>query len=148
MTQLKALSLKTGRQSTLSQIDRIFAKDVLPWIGELSIFEVSRQHLVEVLRKIERRIALTTAEKCRTLFNLMLRYAMVEKGPASDLDIVAIPKRQRLATSLITEWLRLRVSGKPRHVCVGLRFSLTTYRGYPQCFTGRCVKNLGSTPLD
>jgi hypothetical protein len=26
----KALSLKTGRQSTLSQIDRIFGKDVLP----------------------------------------------------------------------------------------------------------------------
>jgi len=92
----KALSLKTGRQSTLSQIDRIFAKDVLPWIGELSIFEVSRQHLVEVLRKIERRNALTTAEKCRTWFNQLLRYAMVEKGltsnPASDLDIVAIPK--------------------------------------------------------
>lgn len=91
----KALSLKTGRQSTLSQIDRIFAKDVLPWIGELSIFEVLRQHLVEVLRKIERRNALTTAEKCRTWFNQLLRYAMVEKGlasnPACDLDTVANP---------------------------------------------------------
>lgn len=76
----KALSLKTGRQSTLSQIDRIFAKDVLPWIGELSIFEVSRQHLVEVLRNIERRSALTTAEKCRTWFNQLLRYAMDEQG--------------------------------------------------------------------
>ncbi|MEC5114894.1 Arm DNA-binding domain-containing protein [Xanthomonas oryzae pv. oryzicola] len=28
----KSLSLKAGRQSTLSQINRIFAKDVLPWL--------------------------------------------------------------------------------------------------------------------
>lgn len=92
----KALSLKTGRQSTLSQINRIFDKDVLPWLGTMSIFEVTPAHLLEVLRKIERRHALTTAEKVRTWFNQMFRYAMVEKGlpanPASDLDIVAVPK--------------------------------------------------------
>jgi Arm DNA-binding domain len=32
----KALSLKTGRQSTLSQIDRIFAKDILPTLWFIS----------------------------------------------------------------------------------------------------------------
>ncbi|GKT19685.1 tyrosine-type recombinase/integrase [Acidovorax sp. SUPP2522] len=92
----KALSLKTGRQSTLSQIDRIFARDVLPTLGKHSIFEVEQPHLLEVLRRIERRKAFTTAEKVRTWFNQMFRYAMVEKGlrynPASDLDIVALPK--------------------------------------------------------
>ena len=30
----RALSLKVGRQSTLSQIDRHFEKDILPWLGE------------------------------------------------------------------------------------------------------------------
>jgi integrase len=92
----KAVTLQAGRQSTLSQIDRIFAKDVTPWLGKLPIVEVTRQHLVELLRKIECRQAFTTAEKCRTWFNQLFRYAMVEKGlmsnPAADLDIVAIPK--------------------------------------------------------
>lgn len=62
----KALGLKTGRQSTLSQIDRIFAKDVLPWLGKLSIFDIDNPHLLDVLRRIERRKAFTTAEKVRT----------------------------------------------------------------------------------
>lgn len=92
----RALSLKVGRQSTLTQIDRHFAKDILPWLGDLPIVEVSRQHVLEVLRKIERRKAMTTAEKCRTWLNQLFRYAMIEKGlasnPASDLDIVALPK--------------------------------------------------------
>jgi len=53
----KALSLKTGRQSTLSEIDRIFGKDVLPYLGQLTAFEIARANLLEVLRKIERRNA-------------------------------------------------------------------------------------------
>lgn len=92
----KAVTLKLGRQSSLSQIDRIFAKDVLPLLGPLPIAEISRQHLIELLRRIESRQAFTTAEKCRTWFNQLFRYAMVEKGlmtnPSADLDIVAIPK--------------------------------------------------------
>lgn len=91
----KALSLKSGRQSTLSQIDRIFPKDVLPWLGQMSIFDVDNPHLLDVLRRIERRKAFTTAEKVRGWLNQLFRYAMVEKGlrynPASDLDIVAAP---------------------------------------------------------
>jgi len=92
----KALSLKPGRQSTLSQMDRIFAKDVLPWLGHFDIFDVENTHLLEVLRRIERRKAFSMAEKVRTWLNQMFRYAMVERGlrhnPASDLDIVAAPK--------------------------------------------------------
>lgn len=92
----RGLSLKRGRQSTLEQIERHFTKNILPWLGDLPIVEVSRQHVLEVLRKIERRKAMTTAEKCRTWLNQLFRYAMVEKGlasnPAADLDIVALPK--------------------------------------------------------
>ncbi|MBN3862179.1 integrase arm-type DNA-binding domain-containing protein [Pseudomonas frederiksbergensis] len=65
----KAVTLKLGRQTSLSQIDRIFAKDVLPLLGPLPIAEISRQHLIELLRRIESRQAFTTAEKCRTWFN-------------------------------------------------------------------------------
>lgn len=92
----KAHSLKTGRQSTLSQLDRIFKKDVLPALGQRSIFDIARADLLDVLRRIERRKALTTAEKCRTWFNQMFRYALVdvnlETNPAADLDIVAMPQ--------------------------------------------------------
>lgn len=92
----KAHSLKTGRQSTLSQLDRIFKKDVLPTLAQRSIFEIARADLLDVLRRIERRKALTTAEKCRTWFNQMFRYALVEvnleTNPAADLDIVAMPQ--------------------------------------------------------
>src|SRR5690606_11792721 len=72
----KALSLKPGRQSTLSQIDRIFAKDVLPTLGPFSIFDVDQTHLLPILRRIERRKAHTTAEKVRTWLNQLFRYAM------------------------------------------------------------------------
>lgn len=49
-----------------------------------------------MLRRIESCQAFTTAEKCRTWFNQLFRYATVEKGlltnPSADLDIVALPK--------------------------------------------------------
>lgn len=92
----KALSLRSGRQSTMSQIKRIFGKDVLPYIGERSIFDVVRADLLDVIRRVEKRKALTTAEKLRTWFNQMFRWAMVDLdlagNPASDLDIVAVPQ--------------------------------------------------------
>ncbi|MEE1926537.1 integrase arm-type DNA-binding domain-containing protein [Pseudomonas sp. 148P] len=93
----RRLSLNEGRQSTLSQILRIFAKEILPFIGERSIYDISRQVLIEVLDRIESRGAFTTAEKCRTWLNQLFRYALIRMGglehnPAADLDVVAMPK--------------------------------------------------------
>ncbi|MBS7560201.1 tyrosine-type recombinase/integrase [Pseudomonas sp. RC4D1] len=95
--EFRRLSLKEGRQSTLSQILRTFNKDILPTLGLRSIFDINRHDLLDVLGRIERRKALTTAEKCRTWFNQLFRYALVkveglEQNPASDLDVVALPK--------------------------------------------------------
>jgi integrase len=52
---------------------------------------------MDLLSRVERRKALTTAEKCRTWFNQLFRYALVkveglEQNPASDLDVIALPK--------------------------------------------------------
>jgi integrase len=93
----RKLELKEGRNSTRSQIKRIFGKDVLPSLGKIPIHNISRGELLEVLAKIEQRGALTTAEKVRTWFNQLFRYALVkieglESNPASDLDVVAVPK--------------------------------------------------------
>lgn len=93
----RALTLKEGRQSTLSQIRRIFDKDVMPILGLCSIGEIQRPDLLRVLSNIEQRGALTTAEKCRTWLNQLFRFAMVKlpglnQNPATDLDVVALPK--------------------------------------------------------
>ncbi|HBO1705041.1 TPA: tyrosine-type recombinase/integrase [Pseudomonas aeruginosa] len=93
----RRLELKEGRQSTLSQIQRIFDKDVLPALGTMSVYNVRRPDLLDVIARIERRKAFTTAEKVRTWFRQLFRYAMVkveglEGNPASDLDVVAVPK--------------------------------------------------------
>ena len=95
--EFRRLSLKEGRQSTLSQILRIFNKDILPSLGGRSVYDINRHDLLDLLSRIEQRKALTTAEKCRTWFNQLFRYALVkieglEHNPASDLDVVALPK--------------------------------------------------------
>ena len=92
----RGLSLKEGRQTTLSILPRIFDKDVLPALGKRSVYEIKRPDLLEVIAKIEKRKALSVAEKVRTWFNQMFRYALVvvpglEQNPASDLDVVALP---------------------------------------------------------
>ena len=89
--------LKEGRQSTLSQIDRNFNKDVLPILGSTSIYEIQRPDLLEVIARIEGRNALTIAEKVRTWLNQLFRFAVVKvpgltQNPASDLDAVAAPR--------------------------------------------------------
>ena len=92
----RELSLKKGRQTTLSILPRVFAKDVLPALGKRSIYDIKRPDLLEVIAKIEKRKALSVAEKVRTWFNQLFRYALVivpglEQNPASDLDVVAVP---------------------------------------------------------
>ncbi|MBN0154552.1 integrase, partial [Pseudomonas aeruginosa] len=69
----RGLSLKEGRQTTLSILPRIFDKDVLPALGKRSIYEIKRPDLLEVIAKIEKRRALSVAEKVRTWFNQLFR---------------------------------------------------------------------------
>ncbi len=95
--EFRRLSLKEGRQSTLSQILRIFNKNVLSILGGWSIYDINRRDLLDLLSRIEQRKALSTAEKCRTWFNQLFRYALVkieglEHNPASGLDVVALRK--------------------------------------------------------
>ena len=86
-----------GQEHTLSQILRIFNKDVLPSLKQMSIYDIRRPQLLGVLARIEERKAFTTAEKVRTWLGQLFRYALViveglEANPASDLDVVAEPK--------------------------------------------------------
>ncbi|WP_425262153.1 tyrosine-type recombinase/integrase [Pseudomonas marginalis] len=108
--------MKEGQQTTLSQILRVFKKDILPTLAERSIKSITRHDLLAILSTIEQRKAFTMAEKCQTLFNQMFCYALVkvegiELNPASDLDVVAPPKppvanNPYLLTRVVTGELR------------------------------------------
>lgn len=92
----RKLSLDEGRQSTLTQIKRTFNNDVFPVTRGLSIYEVTQAHLLECIRRIEKRGSCSVAEKLRTWFEQLFRYAKVavpglKENPALDLDAVAIP---------------------------------------------------------
>lgn len=50
---------------------------MLPLQGKRSIYEIRRVDLLEVIGNIERRKALSVAEKVRIWFNQMFRYALV-----------------------------------------------------------------------
>lgn len=65
-------------------------------MGRRSIFEITRPDLLEVIEKIERRGALSVAEKVRAWLKQLFRWALVKVpgldiNPASDLDVVAVP---------------------------------------------------------
>ena len=88
------------RQSTHTQIERYLRKDMLPLLGKKPMNEISRTDVLAVQRKIERRGALSIAEKCRSWLNEIFRHAMAEgiidANPAGDLDIVALPQKPTL----------------------------------------------------
>jgi integrase len=131
----RRFSLKEGRQSTLSQILRVFKKDVLPILGDRPIKGITRHDLLGVLGAIEQREAFTMAEKCRTWFNQLFRYALVkvdglDQNPASDLDVVALPKppvanNPYLVMSELPGLLtKIRKYGGQRQTALGLRLLL------------------------
>jgi integrase len=78
-------------------IQRVFNKDVLPFIGHRPIGEIRRADLLELLARVEARGALSVAERIRSWLNQLFRYALVilpnlEHNPATDLDVVAAPQ--------------------------------------------------------
>src|SRR3546814_18417077 len=76
----RKLSLEEGRQTTLDQIKRVFKKDVFPVLQHLSVHEISRVHLLDIIGKVEARDSLSVAAKLRTWFGQLLKYAKVEIG--------------------------------------------------------------------
>ncbi|RQV02977.1 DUF4102 domain-containing protein [Burkholderia cenocepacia] len=94
--QHRQLVLAEGRQSTLEQIRRVFKKDVLPNLRRMTIHEITRHHLLEVIGRIEKRNSLSVAEKLRTWLRQLFGHAMVvvpgiQTNPATDLHVVAVP---------------------------------------------------------
>jgi integrase len=93
----RQLEIKTGKRSTHAKMVRIFEKDILPFLGKQPIHEIKRLDLLEVIARIEYRGALTIARFVRSWLRQIFRYALVkvslEYNPATDLDVVAAPRR-------------------------------------------------------
>lgn len=93
-SDFRANRYREGRQTSQTQMKRIFANDILPWIGNIPITDVARQDILKILRRLERRQACSVAVKCRSWLNQLFRYAIVKYdlplNPAADLDIVAM----------------------------------------------------------
>lgn len=58
----RSIVLPDSRQSTLSQIRRGFENDVLPLLRSLSIYDVTRGHLLEVIQRIDARKSYSVAD--------------------------------------------------------------------------------------
>jgi integrase len=92
----RRLSLDDAPRGTLQQIESRFEADVFPLLKHLTIVEVTRPHLLDIIARIEKRGSLSMAEKMRTWFGQLFRYARVvvpgmTENPATDLDVVAVP---------------------------------------------------------
>ncbi|WP_258005652.1 phage integrase central domain-containing protein [Castellaniella caeni] len=85
-----------GRQSTPKQIQRVFKKDVFSVLQPLTIYDITRAHLLDISGRVEKRGSLSVAEKLRTWSTQLFIYASVVvpnmgENPSKDLDVVALP---------------------------------------------------------
>jgi len=92
----RSLTLEEGRQTSLVQIPRIFENDVFPVLRHMNIHDITRAHLLDIIGRVEKRDALSVAEKLRTWFTQLFTYATVvvpdmQDNPSRDLDVVALP---------------------------------------------------------
>jgi integrase len=125
-----------GRGSTEIQIRRAFTNDIFPVLKDKSIHKVTRNDLLCIIRKVEKRGALSVAEKIRSWLDEIFRYAVVTEGleinPAADLDIASLPYRRNnrypfIDVSEIPELLvKLSTYQGSRLTVLGLRLLLLT----------------------
>lgn len=72
------VSALNGRRSTAAQIELYLKKDILPVIGDLPVQQVGREHIIHILRGIERRGASEIRKKVYRWLHELFRYARAE----------------------------------------------------------------------
>lgn len=97
---------KKNAASTVVRNRRIIEKDLIPYIGDRPITELSAPELLGVLRKMEKRGAVETAHRARGIAGMVFRYAIAtgraERNPTADL-IGALESPQTEHFASITE---------------------------------------------
>lgn len=112
----------------LSRLER----DLFPWIGKRPIAEIKASELLTTLRRVERRGALESAHRIRTIAGQVFRYAVVtgraEHDPSGDLK-GALPQPAEKHHAAITD---------PKEVAPLLR-AIDGYKGH---FVTKCALRL------
>jgi integrase len=85
----------TWAPATRDKIRFYLDSDLIPALGQRPVAEITRPELVDALRSIEKRQAFNVAKKARGWLNQIFRFALakglVDRNPATDLDVVAAP---------------------------------------------------------
>ena len=79
------------------RVERLFERDLWPWLGALPVSAITSPELLTVLRRIEKRGALDTAHRARQTCGQVFRYAIAtsraERDPSQDLKGALPPAR-------------------------------------------------------
>ncbi|MGB6489229.1 MAG: integrase arm-type DNA-binding domain-containing protein [Steroidobacteraceae bacterium] len=83
-------------------ITRRLEADVFPWVGKEPIATVSKDSLLRVLERIERRGAVETAHRIRQYVDAVFRYAMdtgrAHANPTPRPEVLAAPRQRHFAS--------------------------------------------------
>lgn len=95
----------TWAENHWSKVERMMARDLLPYLGNRPVNEISPPELLAVLRRIESRGALESAKRTKQIAGQIFRYAVAtgrcERDPSRDLTgALATPiKKHRSAVT-------------------------------------------------
>lgn len=100
------LATGTGRKDT-AELQRAFAKDVLPTLGSMAIADITRAHVVGVLDAIlargARRLASRTLSELRQLFGFAIDRDYLENDPTHRLSKEKICGKETERARVLTE---------------------------------------------
>jgi integrase len=95
------------RRKDLAEIRRMFEKDVLPILGELTVSDVRKGHITAVIDKLKQRNANHLARNVLKLMRQMFRFAVdrdvIEFDPTASLSVTKITTKPTERERVLTE---------------------------------------------
>jgi integrase len=119
----------------LKQVERFLAADVYPYIGTLPVRDVTSAHLLEIVKRVEKRaptVAILLRQWCSAVFRYAVSTLRADNDPAVALrGALSVPKvehRKPLARAEIPEFLKkLDEGGGFRTTKIAMRLLLLTF---------------------
>ncbi|MHB8391850.1 MAG: tyrosine-type recombinase/integrase [Acidobacteriaceae bacterium] len=119
----------------LSQVERALVADVFPYVGNLPIRTVSAAHLLEIVKRVEKRapsVALLVRQWCSGVFRFAVATLRADGDPSAALrGAISRPRvehRQPLTTAEIPKLLKkLDENGGFRTTTIAMRLLLLTF---------------------